>query len=221
MSGVEDARGRTSGTRTWSTWLRVGLCLCGLLVGGCSKRKGPETPVSTRPAPAAAEGAGFETAGGPAGALLAGDLPLGERLEDMGSYLELDETRGGAAGEGGVGRLPPGALEALEDVLFSFDSYQLSPEARQQLAGAGSYLAAHAEIELVIEGHCDSRGTAAYNLVLGERRALAVREFLAAMRVAPGRMMTVSFGEERPLDPRPIEDAYQRNRRAHFRARVR
>ncbi|MBP2683653.1 MAG: peptidoglycan-associated lipoprotein, partial [Deltaproteobacteria bacterium] len=70
--------------------------------------------------------------------------------------------------------------------------------------------------KLLIEGHCDERGTAEYNLALGERRAVAVMNYLVSLGVPKGNLSTISFGEERPLDPGHDEGAWARNRRAHF-----
>ena len=69
---------------------------------------------------------------------------------------------------------------------------------------------------VIIEGHCDERGSSAYNLALGEKRALAAKAYLQSMGVAPQRMETVSYGKERPLVPGHTEEAYAANRRAHF-----
>jgi peptidoglycan-associated lipoprotein len=68
----------------------------------------------------------------------------------------------------------------------------------------------------LIEGHCDERGTPEYNLALGERRAVAVRNYLVSLGIPKGVLSTVSFGEERPLDPGHSEEAWAKNRRAHF-----
>ena len=70
---------------------------------------------------------------------------------------------------------------------------------------------------LLIEGHCDERGDNEYNLALGERRALQTREYLINLGVSADRMITISYGEEEPLDPRHTEEAWAQNRRAHFK----
>lgn len=72
-------------------------------------------------------------------------------------------------------------------------------------------------MEVLIEGHCDERGTREYNLVLGEQRALSTRRFLVGLGVSPKRLYTVSYGEDMPADPRSNEEAWAKNRRAEFK----
>lgn len=196
--------------------------LLGLSATGCGKKKKADKPqVTQTPAtPATGTGEDFETVEGAPGTrvIATGDLPLGEETPDLERFggpggMELERED--------YSHLPAGAAEAFRDVLFAFDSYELTREGREILAGVGAYLAANPTVAILIEGHCDEHGTAAYNLALGEKRALAVREYLASMRIAPSRMTTVSYGEERPADPRSVEAAWARNRRAHFRGTVR
>ncbi len=103
-----------------------------------------------------------------------------------------------------------------KDIHFEFDRYDLTPEAKQILNEKAAYLLKHPNVKIIIEGHCDERGSNAYNMALGEKRAKAAKAYLEAMGVDPSRMETVSYGEERPLDPRHTEEAYAINRRAHF-----
>lgn len=103
-----------------------------------------------------------------------------------------------------------------EDVHFAFDSSFLDAEAERILAQKAAWLQANADASVQIEGHCDERGTSAYNLALGERRANAVQEYLAVLGIGPDRLSTISYGEEQPLDPGHDEAAWSRNRRAHF-----
>ena len=91
-----------------------------------------------------------------------------------------------------------------------------SSEAKSVLEKKAAWLAENPEVKVQIEGHCDERGTTAYNLALGERRAHATKQYLGALGINAGRMSTISYGEEAPVDPRPAEDAWSRNRRAHF-----
>ncbi len=100
---------------------------------------------------------------------------------------------------------------------FAFDSFELRPEARTTLQQKAELLKAHPEVKLLIEGHCDERGTAEYNLALGERRARATYEFLVLLGVSPNRLQIVSYGKERPLDPASNETAWALNRRAQFK----
>lgn len=103
-----------------------------------------------------------------------------------------------------------------EDVHFAFDSSFLDQEAERILAQKASWLLDNANVRVQIEGHCDERGTSAYNLALGERRANAVQQYLTVLGIAADRLSTISYGEEQPLDPGHDEAAWSRNRRAHF-----
>lgn len=109
-----------------------------------------------------------------------------------------------------------GETGPLADILFEYDSAQLSPAAQSALEQHATWLQSHRDIKVVVEGHCDERGTVEYNLALGEQRARAARDYLATLGVAPERLRVVSYGKERPLDPAAAEAAYARNRRAHF-----
>jgi peptidoglycan-associated lipoprotein len=99
---------------------------------------------------------------------------------------------------------------------FEFDSAQLSDTAKALLREKADWLKANPEKNIVIEGHCDERGTTEYNLALGERRAAAAKQYLQDLGIGVFRMTTVSYGEERPLDPGQNEAAYSMNRRAQF-----
>ena len=103
-----------------------------------------------------------------------------------------------------------------ENVFFEYDKATLTPEARETLAVNGKWLRMNADIMITIEGHCDERGTNAYNLALGDRRAETVKIFLVDLGIDKSRLSTVSYGEERPLDHGQGEAAWSRNRRAHF-----
>ena len=105
---------------------------------------------------------------------------------------------------------------ALKDVHFAFDSSALDEVAKQILVENSKWLKANPGVKVVIEGHCDERGTEDYNLALGERRAKAARSYLISLGVKQARMSTVSYGESIPLDPGHNESAWALNRRAHF-----
>lgn len=105
----------------------------------------------------------------------------------------------------------------LEDVFFEFDSYELSREALNKLMDNASYIMQNEGFRVLVEGHCDERGTIDYNLSLGEKRALAAYDYLVNYGVAPSRLQYVSYGKERPFDPGNNERAWALNRRAHFR----
>lgn len=113
----------------------------------------------------------------------------------------------------------PGSAEDLkvnvgDRVFFAFDKYNLTPEARYTLQQQAAWLAEHPSVNILIEGHCDERGTREYNLALGERRANAAEDYLVTLGVAANRITTISYGKERPVDPASNETAWAKNRRA-------
>jgi peptidoglycan-associated lipoprotein len=101
-------------------------------------------------------------------------------------------------------------------VYFGYDSAELSAEARAALDANAAVLKKYSAWTVTIEGHCDERGTAEYNLALGERRATAAQSYLVALGVPASRVKTVSYGKEFPFDPGHDEAAWAKNRRAHF-----
>ena len=104
----------------------------------------------------------------------------------------------------------------LKPVFFQLDSDQLDELARQTLTEDAAVLKKYTNWVITIEGHCDERGTAEYNLALGDRRAIAARGFLISLGINADRLRTVSYGKEFPFDPASNEAAYSKNRRAHF-----
>jgi peptidoglycan-associated lipoprotein len=104
----------------------------------------------------------------------------------------------------------------LADVFFDFDDFSIRSDAKLILEANAQLMADHADGVVIIEGHCDQRGSAEYNLVLGERRALAAKRYLQRHGVQASRMQVITYGKERPLCTQHTEDCYQRNRRAHF-----
>lgn len=126
---------------------------------------------------------------------------------------------GGIASSVLPGQPVPGSQEDLEisvgdRVFFAYDSAVLSPIASQTLDRQAAWLRQYPAIVLTIEGHSDERGTREYNLALGDRRANAVRNYLIALGVEPDRILTISYGEERPAEPGNDETAWAKNRRA-------
>ncbi|MEI6133327.1 MAG: peptidoglycan-associated lipoprotein Pal [Desulfomonile sp.] len=124
-------------------------------------------------------------------------------------------------GMGGPGSIAEGELQgvqsSLKTVYFDFDNYSLSPEAQTSIDYNAEVLKRYPNLIVVVEGHCDERGTAEYNLALGERRAGSVAERLAALGIPSSRMNTVSFGSELPVDPNHNEEAWAKNRRSYLR----
>lgn len=104
----------------------------------------------------------------------------------------------------------------IPDIQFDFDKYNLKPEAQEILkTGAAAYLK-YREYKLVVEGHCDERGTVEYNLALGQKRADEAGKYLGDLGVEKERIKTISYGKEMPLDNDHDEAAWAKNRRAHF-----
>jgi peptidoglycan-associated lipoprotein len=106
--------------------------------------------------------------------------------------------------------------DQLMDIRFDFDKYNIRPDARVILKRNYEILQGEPGAEVFVEGHCDERGTVEYNLALGQRRANAARDYLISLGMSSGQLSTVSYGEERPLDPGQNEDAWAKNRRCHF-----
>ena len=108
------------------------------------------------------------------------------------------------------------AKSPISDINFDFDSSSIRPDAREILKANADYLLKHRASSTVVEGHCDERGTAEYNMALGQRRAQEVKKYLINLGISESTIKTISYGEERPLDPNNNEEAWAKNRRAHF-----
>jgi peptidoglycan-associated lipoprotein len=103
-----------------------------------------------------------------------------------------------------------------QDIYFDFDSFSILPEAQEILSDKAEWLQDNSDATVTIEGHCDERGTIEYNLALGDRRAESAKAYLVNLGIAESRLNTISYGEERPMDPSNNENAWGKNRRAHF-----
>jgi len=133
--------------------------------------------------------------------------------------MDMPQIQGGPLGT--VPMVAPGLEDEVKtfeqnDVYFDFDQYTLTPEARKTISRKASFLKVHPELTVIIEGHCDERGTTEYNLALGERRAMSVRDHLRLVGVDVARITTISYGKERPAVQGHNEEAWAKNRRAHF-----
>lgn len=109
-------------------------------------------------------------------------------------------------------------IAGMERINFDFDQFTLSSEARSILGNNAKYLQANSGTNVVIEGHCDERGSDEYNLALGESRALAAKSYLVSLGVSAKRLSVISYGEEKPLSKGAGESAWAQNRRAEFKA---
>jgi peptidoglycan-associated lipoprotein len=110
---------------------------------------------------------------------------------------------------------PTGERLSLEDAFFDFDDFSLRQDAKAALETDGKYLEKNSDAKIVIEGHCDERGSVEYNLALGEKRAHAAKDYLVSYGIPAARLTTISYGKERPFDTGHDEGAWAKNRRAH------
>jgi len=134
---------------------------------------------------------------------------MGNEDESLGDFSDPDNIYGRTLDE-------INADSPLRDVPFDFDSAELLDSARPILDHTAEWLRSYPTVTLLVEGHCDERGTVEYNLALGERRSMAAFNYLVSMGITAGRLKTISYGKEFPLDPGHTEQAWARNRRAHF-----
>ena len=112
------------------------------------------------------------------------------------------------------------SIADLSTIFFGFDSSNITGTELNTLKSNVTYLKNNPNVNIIVEGHCDERGTTEYNLALGQKRALKVKEYYVQMGIAPARIATVSYGEEMPLDKRSNEAAWAKNRRAETKVLV-
>jgi peptidoglycan-associated lipoprotein len=187
-----------------------------LFLVGCPKR--PAAPVASAPAPsgsalAPAPGAGPSTATPPAPGSSSGPTA-------MAPSPAAPATAAPAPGT------PPRPSEFsensnLKDVFFDFDKYDIRADDAKTLDSNAGWLKSNANNLVLIEGHCDERGTNEYNLALGERRAKATMNYLVSQGIQANRITIISYGKERPVCSEKSEGCWQKNRRAHFLVKAR
>lgn len=179
-----------------------------ILLAGCGRQAGsvaqPPDDMETSSEASMADGMGDEEAMSEADILAEREI-VAEQQAQQAETLRQEEMAAMAQ-----------AAFVNEDIHFAFDSFLLDPEAERILGEKAAWLQENTEVDVQIEGHCDERGTSDYNLALGERRANAVQQYLTVLGIDSGRLSTISYGEEQPLDPGHDETAWSRNRRAHF-----
>ena len=139
--------------------------------------------------------------------------PQGEEYQDFSdTNLNLENKK-----RWEDGNIPKALSDGLfQDIHFEYNSSLLSLQAQDLIRQNSQVLVEDPSLHVEIEGHCDKRGTSEYNLALGEERARSVANLMISHGVNPGQIKTVSYGEEIPLDSRETEEAYSKNRRAHF-----
>jgi peptidoglycan-associated lipoprotein len=106
--------------------------------------------------------------------------------------------------------------KTVKDAFFDYDKADVRTDARDALSQTAQFLRSYPQLKVVIEGHCDERGSTEYNLALGDRRAASAKQFLVSLGITADRMETVSYGKERPFCSASAEQCWQQNRRAHF-----
>jgi peptidoglycan-associated lipoprotein len=104
----------------------------------------------------------------------------------------------------------------VKDAYFDYDKADIRADARDALSQTAQFLRSYPQVKIVVEGHCDERGSTEYNLALGDRRAAAVKQFLASLGIPADRIETVSYGKERPFCTASTEECYTQNRRGHI-----
>jgi len=177
-----------------------------VLVTGCATKKPPVSQPTTQvPAPSPFPGAGGSTA------------PT-STTERPPAPPPVPDTGGAVSSDPLASKTPEeiNSNSPLKPVFFAYDSDELDDLARQTLNDNAKVLKTYGTWVIAIEGHCDERGTAEYNLALGDRRALAARNYLLSLGVEAARIKTVSYGKEFPFDPGHQEASWAKNRRAQF-----
>jgi peptidoglycan-associated lipoprotein len=232
--------------RPWQVTFTVVLLFgASVLLAGCPKKPAPAAGTGPGGAagPAAAGGGmgtGAGGAGGSTDTAAGGPGMPGTVGSGPGGTLSPGSPGGGMAGGsagpgGGPGAPGPGVAGAtgttipglpspkefqetssLRDVHFDFDRYEIRTQDKPVLDENAKWLKSNGAAMLLIEGHCDERGTNEYNLALGERRAKATRDYLVSLGIDGGRITVISYGEERPLCTDRAEACWAQNRRSHF-----
>jgi len=189
-------------------WIFGALMLAMLLVLGvsCAKKK-----VTMEAEPMEEEMAVEDTA-----AQQAAEDEAARKAAEMAKMSEAERQRREAAMMAEDARM---RAFVEEHIHFDFDKYDLKPKAMMILDEKAAYLREHPEVRVLIEGHCDERGTNEYNLALGDRRANSAKNYLVRSGVAESRITTISYGEEQPLCMDHAESCWWKNRRAQFQVR--
>jgi peptidoglycan-associated lipoprotein len=185
------------------------LLVLGVVLAGCAKR--PATTQAAAPAPTGAA-ATTPSGTGSSGAQPATMAPGGSS-ESTGGGTATPSTAAPAT------RPSPKefvAVDDLKDVFFDFDKYDIRPPDARVLDANATWLKSNPNHLVLIEGHCDERGTNEYNLALGERRAKSAMNYLVSQGVQASRITIISYGEERPACTQKSEECWAKNRRAHF-----
>ena len=155
------------------------------------------------------------------------DDPLGsskvEDVEKVPEHMVIAKVKPSGPVEEQLARIMEEELAAavagLEDIFFEFDSWKITEAGKDVLEKNANLLQEDTDLTLLIEGHCDQRGTHAYNIVLGKKRAVAIRDYLVFLGVEPRRLFVITYGKEKPFCKTETEECYQENRRGHLLVR--
>jgi peptidoglycan-associated lipoprotein len=232
--------------RPWQTTFTVlALFTASVVLTGCPKKPAPQAGTGpgggAGPTVSGGTGSGAGGAGGAGTTGAGGSGSMGSGPGSAGSMAAGGGAGAGGAGAGGASGSGAGAAggaggaaatgttipslpspkefvesAALRDVYFDFDRYDIRTGDKGTLDENARWLKSNQSALLLIEGHCDERGTNEYNLALGERRAKATRDYLVSVGIDAGRITVISYGEERPTCTDKAEPCWSKNRRAHF-----
>jgi peptidoglycan-associated lipoprotein len=194
------------------------LLVLGVVLAGCAKR--PATTAAAAPAPT---GAATTTGGGGAGGVAPATMAPSTETPGGGGATTATPTPTPSTAAATARPAPSEftANENLRDVYFDFDKYDIRPPDAKTLDANATWLKSNPNHLVLIEGHCDERGTNEYNLALGERRAKSTMNYLVSQGVQASRITIISYGEERPVCTQKNEECWAKNRRAHFLVKAR
>jgi peptidoglycan-associated lipoprotein len=207
-------------SRGWSAVV-VSLLVLSVALAGCAKR--PATTQASAPAPGSASAPAM-TGGQPA-AVTDATTGAGARGATTAAAAGAATGAGGGGAGGDVTGASPTsrvatkefiAVPELRDIHFEFDKYDIRADDTKILDANATWLKTNSNMLVLVEGHCDERGTNEYNLALGERRAKAAMNYLVSQGVQASRITIISYGEERPVCAEKNDACWAKNRRAHF-----
>jgi peptidoglycan-associated lipoprotein len=199
----------------------VSLLISVVVLAGCAKR--PAMTAASAPAPSGAAQATAPPTTTPPAATTPSTSETGSSGSTTPGPSGTPPPSGGGSTATSTARPPVSEFAAnpnLKDIYFDFDKYDIRPGDAKILDSNATWLKANNNLVL-IEGHCDERGTNEYNLALGERRAKATMNYLVSQGVQAGRITIISYGEERPICTEHNEACWAKNRRAHFLTKAR
>jgi peptidoglycan-associated lipoprotein len=176
-------------------WAAIALVVVAVAATGCSKKQTVKSDAGSGAAETAPQAPPQEA-------------PKPAPAEPVMTAQQAEAARGAAVTEE--------KASPFADVLFDYDKSELTAAGKKTSQDVAAHMKKNPGAKLLIEGHCDARGTAEYNIALGDRRATSVKNYLVSLGVPAAALSTVSYGKERPLDPGAGEEAHAKNRRAHF-----